>query len=418
MSSAADSARAAAAVDERRLWLRHEEMGRIGATPKGGVNRQALSDEDAAARQLMVRWAQELELSLATDDIGNLFMRLPGSDANAAPVMTGSHLDSQPTGGRFDGSYGVLAGLEVLQAIRISGTSRLHPIEVVAWVNEEGSRFLPGCMGSGVFTSAMRTEELRKVTDWEGVTCGEALDRLLASTPDLPRYAGPKPHAYIETHIEQGPVLETTGKKIGVVSGIQGARHYTVEVLGEEAHAGTTPLLSRRDAMRAAAAMVTQLNGEMSNAGEAVRFTVGRFDVEPGSPNTIPGRVLFSIDFRHPNLETMERLCRRIEPICQENADGCTVTVEQIDHVPPTVFDQTIVNLVERHATSLGYSKMRMPSGAGHDAMYLARLCPTGMIFVPCEHGISHNEAENASPEDLAAGARVLAACLVELAQG
>ncbi len=417
MSPASDPARAAAAVDEQRLWSRHEEMGRIGATPKGGVNRQALSEEDAAVRQLMVAWAQELDLSASTDTIGNLFLRLPAGAENAAPVMAGSHLDSQPTGGRFDGTFGVLAGLEALQAIRASSIVLQRPIEAVAWTNEEGSRFLPGCMGSGVFTGLMDPEELRHRTDWDGVTVSAALDRLLASTPGLPQKKAAKPHAYIEAHIEQGPLLETSGKTIGVVSGIQGSRRYTVELTGEEAHAGTTPLATRRDALRAAAAMVTHLNQEMSTAGDAVRFTVGRFEVEPGSPSTVPGRVLFSIDFRHPELQVMERLCDRIEPICQASAGGCDVAITQIDHMSPTVFDQAIVETIGRQTEMLDLPHMSMPSGAGHDAMYLARICPTGMIFVPCERGISHNEAENASPADLAAGARVLTACLVELAQ-
>ncbi len=417
MSPASDPSRAAAAVDEQRLWSRHEEMGRIGATPKGGVNRQALSEEDAAARQLMLTWAKELDLSVATDAIGNLFLHLPGTDTKAAPVLTGSHLDSQPTGGRFDGTFGVLAGLEALQAIRLSGIELKRSVETVAWTNEEGSRFIPGCMGSGVFTGHMDPGELRRRADWNGATVSAALDRLLASTPGLPQRVAAKPHAYLEAHIEQGSLLETSGNTIGVVSGIQGARRYMIEVTGEEAHAGTTPLASRRDALRAAAAMVTHLNEEMSAAGDAVRFTVGRFDVEPGSPSTVPGRVLFSIDIRHPELLAMERLCGRIEPVCRADAGGCELAITQVDHMPPTVFDPSIVDMIDRRAEMLGFSRMNMPSGAGHDAMYLAQICPTAMIFVPCERGISHNEAENASPADLAAGARVLTACLVELAQ-
>ncbi len=415
MSSPSAPSSAWAAVDERRLWARHEKMARIGATPGGGVNRQALSPEDAAARQLMVRWAQDLDLTTATDPIGNLYVRLPGTEAGLAPVLTGSHLDSQPTGGRFDGTYGVLAGLEALQAIRQSGVQPRRPIDLVAWTNEEGSRFLPGCMGSGVFSGLMSIEELRPATDWNGTTVESALATLHAATPDVPTYAAPPPHAYLEAHIEQGPLLETADTTIGVVTGIQGARRYAVEVTGEEAHAGTTPLKNRRDALRTAITMVAELNREMEAGGEAVRFTVGRFDVEPGSPNTVPGRVQFSIDFRHPDLTAMKQLGGRIEPICQANAGSCSVYVQLIDDMPPTAFAPAVVDLVDRQTAALGYSKMRLPSGAGHDAMYLARVCPTGMIFVPCEKGISHNEAENAKPDDLAAGARVLTACLVEL---
>ena len=304
-----------------------------------------------------------------------------------------------------------------MQAIRQSGVQPARPIEAVAWTNEEGSRFLPGCMGSGVFTGLMDIDELRTATDWDGKTVGSALTEFQAATPGIAAYTSPRPHAYIEVHIEQGPLLEASNTTIGVVTGIQGARRYTVEVRGDEAHAGTTPLTARRDALRAAAAMVTDLNREMADAGEAVRFTVGRLEVEPGSPNTVPGRVLFSIDFRHPVLAEIERLCERIEPICRANAGGCDLAIQMIDHMPPTDFTADIVELVDHQCADLGLSKVRMPSGAGHDAMYLAQICPTGMIFVPCEKGISHNEAENAKPADLAAGARVLAACLVELAR-
>jgi beta-ureidopropionase / N-carbamoyl-L-amino-acid hydrolase len=408
---------AARAVDEGRLWGRLMALGQIGGTPKGGVNRQALSKEDAEARRRMVAWARDLGLSASGDDAGNLFLRLEGSDPAAAPVMTGSHLDSQPTGGKFDGAYGVLAGLEALEAIQAAGLRPQRSIEVVAWTNEEGSRFQPGAMGSAVFAGQMNLAEQLAVADSDGITAGEALRDFLAATPDLPRRPIGFPlAAYVEAHIEQGPRLEATGKPIGIVGGIQGLRWFAVEVLGEAAHAGTTPVSMRKDALKAAAAMVTALNEAMADAADTVRFTVGRFEVSPGSPNTVPARVFFTIDFRHPDAAVIERLTSRIEPICTEHAGGCTVKVTRTSNVPPTQFDPAVIDTVRRSADTLELPAMEMISGAGHDAMHLAEVCPTGMIFVPCEGGVSHNEAENARPRDLADGARVLAATLIDLA--
>ncbi|WP_119458901.1 M20 family metallo-hydrolase [Rhodospirillaceae bacterium SYSU D60014] len=408
---------AAGAVDEGRLWGRLMALGQIGATPKGGVNRQALSKEDAEARRRMVAWAQDLGLAASGDDAGNLFLRLEGTDPAAAPVLTGSHLDSQPTGGKFDGAYGVLAGLEALEAIQAAGLRPQRSIEVVAWTNEEGSRFQPGAMGSAVFAGQMNLAEQLAVTDSDGITAGEALRDFLAATPDLSRRPIGFPlAAYVEAHIEQGPRLEATGRPIGVVGGIQGLRWFAVEVLGEAAHAGTTPVSMRKDALMAAAAMVTALNEAMADAADTVRFTVGRFEVSPGSPNTVPARVFFTIDFRHPDAAVIERLTSRIEPICADHAGGCAVKVTRTSDVRPTRFDPAVIDTVRRSADALDLPAMEMISGAGHDAMHLAEVCPAGMIFVPCEGGVSHNEAENARPRDLADGARVLAATLIDLA--
>jgi N-carbamoyl-L-amino-acid hydrolase len=407
----------ALAVDEQRLWDRHMAMARIGATPRGGVNRQAFSPEDAQARQLLVTWAQELGFDVSIDAIGNLYVHRSGTDAEAAPVLTGSHLDSQPTGGKFDGAYGVLAGLEALQAMQQAGITTRRPIEVVAWSNEEGSRFQPGCMGSAVFTGKRQVEDLLSSTDKDGVTVGEALQATLAATPNLVRRpTGFAVAAYIEAHIEQGPLLEAAATPIGVVTGVQGLYRYTVEVLGEEAHAGTAPLKMRKDALKAAAAMIGALEETMADETDTVRFTVGRLEVTPGSPNTVPSRVFFTIDFRHPEQGIIDRLTREIEPVCQAHARGCQVTVTQISSVSPTHFGSDMVTTIRQHASRLDLKHMDIFSGAGHDAMHMATICPTGMIFVPCEKGVSHNEAENARPADLAAGARVLAACLVDLA--
>jgi beta-ureidopropionase / N-carbamoyl-L-amino-acid hydrolase len=408
---------AAAAINEQRLWTCHLTLGEVGATPKGGVNRQVFSPEDGRARQLMVHWAREYGFAMSTDAIGNLFIRRPGTDTEAAPVLTGSHLDSQPTGGKFDGAYGVLAGFEALLAMQEAGVVTRRPVELVAWSGEEGSRFQPGCMGSSVFVGRRPLEEVLSSTDWQGTTVREALRATLDCTPDVPqRPLGFAAAAYIEAHIEQGPILEATGHTIGVVTGIQGSRRYTVEVIGAEAHAGTAPLRTRQDALKAAVSMIHALEDVMADNTDTVRFTVGRFDVFPGSPNTVPGRALFSIDFRHPESATIARLTSQIEPVCRAHARGCQVVVTRLSNVAPTHFGAAMVDLIRKHAARLGFPHMDILSGAGHDAMYLHTVCPTGMIFVPCEKGVSHNETENARPADLAAGARVLVECLVELA--
>jgi N-carbamoyl-L-amino-acid hydrolase len=407
----------AARVDEARLWRRHADMARIGALPNGGVNRPALSPLDAEARKLLVSWARARGWACAQDPIGNLFVRRPGRDADAAPVLTGSHLDTQPTGGRFDGTYGVLAGLEALEAMDDAGIRTARPIEVVAWTNEEGARFQPGCAGSAAFAGETPLERILAAADRDGVTVRDALAPVLASQPDLAlRPLGFPAHAYVEAHIEQGPRLEAEGRTIGVVTGIQGSRWFEVTVTGEEAHAGTTPMAVRKDALVSALGMVRALRELMADPDDVVRFNVGRFDVMPGSPNTVPGKVVFTIDFRHPSLEVLTRLGDRVEAVCRAEAGPCGVAVRETTTTAPSVFPDEMVERVRAAAERLGLSYLVMPSGAGHDARHMARVCPTGMIFVPCERGISHNEAENAAPADLAAGARVLAEVLAELA--
>jgi beta-ureidopropionase / N-carbamoyl-L-amino-acid hydrolase len=400
-----------------RLWQRHVEMGRIGATPKGGVNRQALSPEDARARALLASWARARGFAVFTDAIGNLYVRRPGTDPSARPVLTGSHLDTQPTGGRYDGAYGVLAGFEVLEALEDGGVRTRRPIELVAWMNEEGSRFQPGAMGSAVFAGSYKAEQMLEVADRAGVVMRDALAQTLAASPATPRQELGFPlDGYIEAHIEQGPVLEATGNTIGVVTMIQGSRRFTVDIVGEEAHAGTTPRRVRKDALSAAVAIVGALEKLMHDDADIVRFTVGRFEVYPGSPNTVPGKVHFTIDFRHPDAGTLRRLGDQVATVAASHAKGCEVAVKDISYVDPTVFAKEVIDLVRGTADALGLKHMDMPSGAGHDAMHVNKLCPTGMVFVPCLRGISHNEAESATPDDLAAGCRVLADALVALA--
>jgi beta-ureidopropionase / N-carbamoyl-L-amino-acid hydrolase len=405
-------------VDGQRLWRRLMEMAQIGAIPGGGVNRAAFSREDIAARKLLISWARACDFTVAVDAIGNLFIRRAGIDPHAAPVMTGSHMDSQPRGGRFDGIYGVLAGLEALEAMEMAGVKTRHPVELVAWSNEEGGRFPPCTMGSAVYTAARPLGDFLDVKDNEGIALKDALARTLAATSDAARRELNAPAAaYIEAHIEQGPLLEQESKTIGVVTGIQGLRWFNVEFFGETAHAGTTPLAGRKDALREAIAAIDALHELTRDASDTLRFTIGRVLVEPNSPNSVPSHVLFSVDVRHPDAATIARLGDAVEPTVQKAAKRCSVKVTPTLRDDPCAFDPAVVDCVERAAQALDLPHRRMPSGASHDAMYMARVCPTGMIFVPCEGGISHNEAESARPEDLAAGARVLTAALLELAK-
>jgi beta-ureidopropionase / N-carbamoyl-L-amino-acid hydrolase len=406
------------AVREDRLWQRHADMARLGGTAKGGVNRQALSPEDAAARNLLASWAKARGFEIFTDAIGNLFVRREGSDPQATPVMSGSHMDSQPTGGRFDGMYGVLAAFEALEALEDAGVETRRPVIAVAWTNEEGSRFQPGAMGSAVFAGRYALDDMLAARDWEGVSLKDALAATLKAAPAPLRDGSPgfAVSAYVEAHIEQGPRLENERRTIGVVTGIQGSRRYIVQVAGEEAHAGTTPRAARKDAFAAATRIAAAMYAATTDADDTLRFTIGRVEVHPGSPNTVPGKVGFTIDMRHPSDAVLEEHEKTLHDIVAREAAPCAAGIERVTNVAPTDFDPAVIDLVRAKADALKLSSMDMPSGAGHDAMHIATLCPAGMIFVPCERGISHNEIENATPSDLAAGTRVLVAVLEELA--
>ncbi|MCY4550252.1 MAG: Zn-dependent hydrolase [Defluviicoccus sp.] len=410
--------KAAAAIDGERLWRRHMALAEIGATGKGGVNRQALGADEARARALLAEWAGERGYRVSVDGISNLFVRREGTDPALAPVLTGSHIDSQPTGGRFDGAYGVLAALEALQALDEAGIETARPIEAVAWLNEEGSRFAPGMMGSEAFCNLRPLDDILAVTDRAGVSVADELPRALAATPGAERREiGFPVAAFVEAHIEQGPALERAGLPIGVVTGIQGVRRMRVRVTGEEAHAGTTPPSARRDALWEAARMIDALQRNIHRTEEH-RFTVGMMEIRPNVPSVVASEVLFSIDIRHPDSDTLARLEAGVAAICRGASLACDFESWTIAASPSIRFDDRVVDTVEAAAADLGLGHMRIFSGAGHDARQLSHVCPTGMIFVPCEGGISHNEAENATPADLADGARVLAETLVRLAAG
>ncbi len=404
-------------VDGERLWRRLMALAQFGALPKGGVNRQALSDEEIAARGELVRWGEAIGLKAYTDSAANLFLRLDGADPDLPPVLVGSHIDSQPTGGKFDGAYGVLAALEGVEAIKAAGLQPRRSIEVVAWMNEEGSRFAPGMMGSAVFAGERKLEDILPIKDKAGTTVASALNHVLSSAPQLPqRPPAWVPAAFLEAHIEQGPILEVSGKAVGVVTGIQGKRTFRVEVEGEENHAGTSPRSERRDALVAAVAVLNALHDAMWDAEDVVRFTVGMFTVSPNAPSVVPAHVTFSIDLRHPDPDVLRQLGDMIAPICQEAQQRCRVAVTELLHDPPLVFPDAIRTELSTVARELGVPSMEMSSGAGHDARYLHYICPTGMIFIPCKDGISHNEAESITPQDATAGARVLAEAMFRLA--
>ena len=410
---------AAARVDEARLWQRHVDMAKLGGTPKGGVRRLALDANDVAARRLLADWAKAHGGHVSMDAIGNLFIRRPGTDNDAEPVLSGSHTDTQPSGGRFDGIYGVLAAFEAMEAIEAAGIRTRRPIETVVWTCEEGgARFPMGTMGSGVFVGRTKLEDARAVVDYEGITVGAAMDAARAALADIPeRPLGFPIASFVEVHIEQGPILEEKGLQIGVVTGIQGSRRFLVDIEGADAHAGTTPRARRRDALSAAVAMVGALETLFhDDPSDTVRFTVGRFVVTPNAPAVVPGHVSFTIDFRHPDEAVLTQLGDQVDPICQANRKACKVTVTQTSRGKPVKFLDPVPDAVEAAASGLGLGYMRINSGAGHDAGPMQVVAPSGMIFVPCEAGISHAEAENAAPADLAAGARVLAEALVELA--
>ena len=414
---AGPAARAAEKVDRNRLWQRLMAMARHGARPDGGVNRQAFSAEDAAARRELADWGVALGLGVHVDPVTNLFLCFGGSDPTAAPVVAGSHLDSQPMGGKFDGAFGVLAALEAVEAIAAAGVVTRRPIEVVAWVNEEGSRFAPGLTGSTAFVGAEPLDDLLAWRDPEGTTIGETLPAMRAATPmAAERPLGGTVAAYVEAHIEQGPRLEAADVPIGVVTGIQGMRWYRVEVAGEAAHAGTTPRSARRDALSAAVRIIAGLERLAADPEDVLRFTVGRVEVRPGSPNTVPDRVEFTIDMRHPDAAVLDSVGGRIAQVCDDLAGPCEATVVPLQSNAPTPFPEDMVAAITRAADIAGLAHLALPSGAGHDAKRLAEVCPTGMIFIPCAGGVSHHPSESATPDDVAAGARTLAAVLVDLA--
>ncbi|PIT05273.1 allantoate amidohydrolase [Bradyrhizobium nitroreducens] len=404
-------------INADRLWARLMALAEIGATPAGGVNRQALSDGEIAAWRRVIGWAREAGLTPSTDAAANLFLTLAGRDRTAPPLLLGSHLDSQPTGGKFDGAAGVMAALEAVVSLAEQGHKPARDLIVVAWMNEEGSRFAPGMMGSEAFTGQRDLAAIRAARDADGISVGDALDRLHQAFPDVPHMRlGFAARAYLELHIEQGPLLEAAACTIGVVTGIQGKKTFQVVVEGAEGHAGTLAQSERRDALAAFARMATALHAEIGTIDADIKFTIGRVTVLPNAPSVVPSRVSFSIDLRHPDNAVLDAAGARIEALCREHVPPCTAMLTPLVDAPSNAFDEHLRASIAEATREQGHSAMAILSAAGHDARHLAKVCPAAMIFIPCRDGVSHVEHEWAEPDHVAAGASVLAQVLREFA--
>ncbi len=404
-------------VDEHRLWQSLMEMATIGALPQGGCCRAALSAADKAGRDLFARWCREAGCEVTFDQVGNIYARRRGREPSRPAVATGSHLDTQPHGGKFDGIYGVLAGLEVVRALNDAGVETSAPIDVIVWTNEEGVRFSPPLAGSSVFAGLLDVARIHESVTLDGTTVRQDLEAIGYLGEERP--GARRLDCFVEAHIEQGPILEAAGRMIGVVTQIQGIRWLRVTLTGQDSHAGTTPMDRRRDALLGAAGMITTLNRLAREQDLWARLTVGRIDVEPNSGATIPGRVVFVCDLRHPDAGVLEALHARMQQAMRGLAadGGLEIDIERTIDVPPVHFAGELIDTVRDVTKRLGYSSMDMLSGAGHDAMNVARVAPAAMIFVPCKDGLSHNEAESATPAHLAAGAHTLLHTLVTRAR-
>ena len=404
-------------INSERLWDSLMEMARIGPGIAGGNNRQTLTDEDGEARHLFQQWCQEAGGTMGVDEMGTMFARFEGSEPDALPVYVGSHLDTQPTGGKYDGVLGVLAGLEIIRTMRDLGIKTRRPIVVTNWTNEEGTRFAPAMLASGVFAGVLERDWAYTRTDAKGKRFGDELERI-GWKGDEPAGAR-KMHSFFELHIEQGPILEAEGKQIGVVTHGQGLRWIECTVTGKGQHTGSTPMYMRRNAGRGLA-RVTELVHEIAlkHQPNAVG-AIGQIDVYPNSRNIIPEKVVFTVDFRSHVLETLEamvaELNARAPGICADI--GVKFTSEVVGFFDPPAFDSALVGRVRHAAERLGYSHMDIISGAGHDACWINRLYPTTMVMCPCVDGVSHNEAEEIFPEWAEAGANVLMHAVLETAE-
>lgn len=395
-------------INCNRLWQRHREMAEIGAIDGGGSCRLAMTLEDAAARDLLRGWCEQAGLNVTVDLAGNMVARRAGSDADRPSVASGSHLDTQPHGGRFDGVSGVLCALEVAETLNDAGMTTRAPIAVVNWTNEEGVRYAPGLMGSSWFVGRLSDSDLLDAVSRDGAVFG-----VEAETRGYLGQARPGDFdigAFYELHIEQGPVLEQEKRQIGVVESVQGLRWLDVAVTGMDAHAGTTPMDRRADTIQAAAHMLVAINALGRELAPDARVSVGSFKPSTDAPSTIAGHTDFIIDIRHPDPDVLDRLTASCRTLCleQARAQGCDAEIRQRVAIEPRRFDSACVDHVEQAARMLGYPARRMASGALHDASNIAAIAPTAMIFIPCKDGISHNVRESVSLEDLTAGGNVL----------
>lgn len=391
-----------------RLWSDIVESGRIGSTELGGLCRLALSDEDRRVREWFAAACRAEGCEVRVDELGNLFARRPGRRSDRHPIAIGSHLDSQPTGGKFDGILGVLAGLEVIRTLNEHEIETEHPIEVIDWTNEEGARFAPAMQGSGVFAGVLEKEAILSSRDRDGRVFRDELERIGFRGEDR---CGDHPlDAYFELHIEQGPVLEAEQKVIGVVTGAQGMRWYDLTLEGRASHAGTTPMQLRHDASVAAAEVIISVNRLAGEIGKGALATTGVIDAYPNSRNVVPSRVFTTVDLRHTEVEVLDRMEEKLDQIVSSIVSTYRVAgkLDRIWDSPPVEFDAECVDAVRESAKKTGHPMRKIVSGAGHDAVYVSRIAPTAMIFIPCKDGISHNEIESATLEHVGAGASVL----------
>ena len=400
-------------VNTERLWATIMETAEIGGTARGGICRLTLTDSDRQVRDWFVKAGESIGGTVTVDEMGNIFVRRPGKDNSLPPIAIGSHLDTQPSGGKFDGIVGVLSGLEVLRTLNEAGYTTNAPLEVINWTNEEGSRFNPPMLASGVFAGVFERDFAYTREDRDGKKFDQELERI--GYRGKTKCGDHKLGAYFELHIEQGPVLEAENKTIGVVTGVQGQCWYNVTVTGRESHAGSTPMHLRQDAMVACARMVEATNKIALNHAPLAVSTVGLVEVKPNSRNVIPGSVFFSVDLRHPNDTVLFEMDKELRVMVDKVATdmGLKVKLENIWNSPSMKFDEVCVGIVRAAAEDSGYHYRDMVSGAGHDAVYIARVAPTAMLFIPCQNGISHNEIERTEPEHVAAGANVLLSAII-----
>jgi N-carbamoyl-L-amino-acid hydrolase len=402
-------------INEERLWESLMEMAQFGATKKGGCARLALTDLDKQARELFIQWCEAAGCTVSFDQVGNIFARRPGRNNDLPPVGTGSHLDTQPTGGKFDGVFGVLSGLEVLRTLQDNNIETETPIEVSVWTNEEGSRFAPAMMGSGVVSGRLDLDTVLATKDINGITVGEELARI-GFAGDVPA-SGRSYTAFFETHIEQGPYLENEEKTIGIVTKGQGQRWYDVVITGRESHAGTTPMHLRKDALTAASSLVLEVQ-KIAKGNQPACGTVGFMQVFPNSRNTIPGQITMGVDLRHPDDEALSKMDAQLGAYLAElpQIADVEVSVDPYWYYAPVNFDEDCIAAVRAGAEAHGYSNMDIIAGAGHDACYVSDFAPTSMIFTPCKDGISHNEIESTKIEECTAGCNVLLYAMMQKA--
>ena len=402
-------------IDGARLCLRLDELAVRGMQPDGSCARLALTDDDRDGRDLVVMWMRDLGLDITIDAIGNVIGTW--NVGEGAPVMIGSHIDTVRTGGRYDGNYGVLSGLEVIETCQRAGYVPSRPIAVAFFTDEEGARFSPDMLGSLVYVGGMPVEEAHDIIGIDGVSVGAELARIgyLGASP----CPGVAPHAFVEVHIEQGPVLDAHGVTIGAVTGVQGISWQELTIVGQSNHAGTTPMSYRHDPGYAAAAVAVFIREIAREFGGNQVATVGKIDLHPNLVNVVAGRAVITVDLRNTDEDLLQKAEARLaEFLVQLAADeGVTISRKVLARFEPVTFDQRVVHLVETHAERLGHSVSTMPSGAGHDAQMLARVCPSGMVFVPSLDGISHNPAEHTDAVDLECGANVLLGVVLELAE-